>query len=222
MLLAAGAGGHVDRAAQQHAPDTIRRPSNQRLAVASSGGLEHGNMLRFGAASPVPGPSSAGRRPGGGGTPVSQTLYERLGGKTAITAVIDDFVARCAADSRINGKFARTDIPRLKAELVDQVCAATGGPCTYSGRGMHTNHPRMSGTAGEVEARAAGRNTRARPKPGRSRESWRPQEKPLWPCVPAVSATASLPPPKREERLTEPPLSGDVPARARSARWQSR
>jgi hemoglobin len=38
---------------------------------------------------------------------VSPSLYERLGGKDAITAVVDDFVGRCAADARINGKFAR-------------------------------------------------------------------------------------------------------------------
>jgi hemoglobin len=80
------------------------------------------------------------------------SLYERLGGKTAITAVIDDFVARCAGDARINGKFARTDIARLKANLVDQVCEATGGPCTYSGRDMHTTHHDMSVTGGEFDA----------------------------------------------------------------------
>ena len=55
------------------------------------------------------------------------TLYERLGGGTAITAVVDDFAARCASDSRINAKFARTDIARLKAMLVEQISAATGG-----------------------------------------------------------------------------------------------
>ena len=64
------------------------------------------------------------------------TLYERLGGKDAITAVVDEFVARCAADGRINGKFARTDIARLKTMLVDQICQASGGPCTYEGRSM--------------------------------------------------------------------------------------
>ena len=80
------------------------------------------------------------------------SLFERLGGMAAITAVIDDFVGRCAADSRINGKFARTDIPRLKANLVDQVCAATGGPCTYSGRDMRTTHDGMRVTAGEFDA----------------------------------------------------------------------
>lgn len=83
---------------------------------------------------------------------MAESLYERLGGKEAITAVIDDFVARCAADTRINGKFIRSDIPRLKANLVDQVCAATGGPCTYSGRDMHTTHLGMSVTGGEFDA----------------------------------------------------------------------
>jgi hemoglobin len=86
---------------------------------------------------------------------MSRTLYERLGGKQAITAVIDDFVTRCAADPRINGKFARTDVARLKASLVDQVCEATGGPCTYSGRDMHTTHEGMSVTAGEFDALVA-------------------------------------------------------------------
>ena len=80
------------------------------------------------------------------------SLYDRLGGKDAITAVVDDFVARCAADERINGKFARTDVPRLKTHLVDQVCAATGGPCTYGGRDMRTTHSGMGVTAGEFEA----------------------------------------------------------------------
>jgi hemoglobin len=81
-----------------------------------------------------------------------RSLYERLGGSEAITAVVDDFVARCAADARINGKFARTDIPRLKRMLVDQVTAATGGPASYSGRSMEETHHGMGVTAGEFEA----------------------------------------------------------------------
>jgi hemoglobin len=80
------------------------------------------------------------------------SLYERLGEKDAIIAVVDDFVGRCAADDRINAKFARTDVPRLKRMLVDQVCAASGGPCTYSGREMRTTHEGMSVTAGEFDA----------------------------------------------------------------------
>ena len=83
---------------------------------------------------------------------MSPSLYERLGGMDAIRAVVDDFVARCAADSRINGKFARTDIARLKASLVDQVCEASGGPCTYRGRDMKTTHLGMQVTGGEFDA----------------------------------------------------------------------
>jgi len=84
-----------------------------------------------------------------------RTLYERLGGKNAIVAVVDDFVARCAADSRINPKFARTDVPRLKAMLVDQVTAASGGPATYTGRSMRETHDGMGVTAGEFDALVA-------------------------------------------------------------------
>lgn len=72
-----------------------------------------------------------------------KSLYDRLGGKTAISAVVDQFVANVAADSRINGRFATTDIPKLKGHLVDQICMATGGPCTYHGRDMRTTHAGM-------------------------------------------------------------------------------
>jgi hemoglobin len=80
------------------------------------------------------------------------SLYERLGGLDAITAVVDSFVARCAGDGRINAKFARTDVPRLKKMLVDQVCEATGGPCTYTSRNMRETHDGMGVTAGEFDA----------------------------------------------------------------------
>jgi hemoglobin len=80
------------------------------------------------------------------------SLYERLGGLDAITAVVDSFVARCAGDDRINRKFERTDIPRLKEMLLDQVCEAAGGPCTYTGRDMRETHDGMEVTAGEFDA----------------------------------------------------------------------
>ena len=83
---------------------------------------------------------------------MQSSLYDRLGGKDAIAAVIDDFVARCANDSRINAKFAKSDIARLKTMLVDQVCGATAGPCTYTGRGMKETHEGMGVTTGEFGA----------------------------------------------------------------------
>ena len=83
------------------------------------------------------------------------SLYQRLGGLEAITSVVDSFVARCAGDDRINGKFERSDVTRHKKMLVDQVCDATGGPCTYTGRDMQRTHDGMAVTAGEFDALVA-------------------------------------------------------------------
>jgi hemoglobin len=70
----------------------------------------------------------------------TKSLYERLGGHEAIVAVVDDFVARIAADKRINHFFAKSDATRVKAKLVEQICAGAGGPCTYTGRDMKSVH----------------------------------------------------------------------------------
>jgi hemoglobin len=81
-----------------------------------------------------------------------KSLYDRLGGKDAIKAVVDEFVNIVAADSRINKKFARSNIDRLKFELVEQICEGTGGPCKYKGRDMKTAHKNMGVTTGEFNA----------------------------------------------------------------------
>ena len=81
-----------------------------------------------------------------------KSLFERLGGMPAIDAVIEDFVGRVAADSRINQKFARSNIPRVKKMLKDQVCAVAGGPCKYTGLDMKTSHKNMKVTDGEFNA----------------------------------------------------------------------
>ena len=88
----------------------------------------------------------------GGMMAARKTLYDRLGGKPAITAVVDDFVANVAADGRINRRFAGTDIPRLKRMLVDQICEATGGPCKYAGQTMTDAHRGMNISDGEFTA----------------------------------------------------------------------
>jgi hemoglobin len=82
----------------------------------------------------------------GGTTPAAgeqKSLYDRLGGKDAIDAVVEDFVGNVAADARINAFFANADIPHLKQMLKDQICSATGGPCKYTGKDMKTAHAGM-------------------------------------------------------------------------------
>ncbi len=79
-------------------------------------------------------------------------LYDRLGGKDAITAVVADFVGRVAADARINARFANTDIAHLNQMLVEQICQASGGPQKYTGKDMKTAHAGMKITDDEFNA----------------------------------------------------------------------
>ena len=87
-----------------------------------------------------------------GDTTPKTSLYTRLGGKPAITAVVEELVANVAADSRINARFANANVPRLKLLLVEQVCQASGGPCVYSGRDMRSAHAGMNITDAEFSA----------------------------------------------------------------------
>lgn len=72
-----------------------------------------------------------------------KSLYDRLGGKGAITAVVETFVGNVGGDKRINGFFASTDLVKLKMHLVNQICEASGGPCKYTGRTMKQTHAGM-------------------------------------------------------------------------------
>jgi hemoglobin len=81
-----------------------------------------------------------------------KSLYERLGGIEAIKAVVGDFAGRVLADDRVNKKFAKSDAPRLVLHLQEQVCAATGGPCEYTGKDMKSTHENMMVTEGEFTA----------------------------------------------------------------------
>ncbi|OLC14997.1 MAG: hypothetical protein AUH29_08960 [Candidatus Rokubacteria bacterium 13_1_40CM_69_27] len=87
--------------------------------------------------------------------PSEPTLYKRLGGREGIALVVDDFVANVVADDRINARFKSLPPPavfRLKSNLADQICEATGGPCSYVGRDMQTAHRGMNVTETEWNA----------------------------------------------------------------------
>jgi hemoglobin len=72
-----------------------------------------------------------------------KSLFDRLGGEPAITAVVTEFVGRTTTDPRIKERFFNTDADNLKRLLVEFVCQATGGPCKYTGRDMATSHAGM-------------------------------------------------------------------------------
>ena len=78
--------------------------------------------------------------------PQDKTLYERLGGYDALAAVTDDFINRLATDKSLGRFFvglSEDSKKRVRQLVVDQLCAATGGPCLYLGRDMKTAHKGM-------------------------------------------------------------------------------
>ncbi|HZP48137.1 MAG TPA: group 1 truncated hemoglobin [Vicinamibacterales bacterium] len=89
--------------------------------------------------------------------PWEKSLYDRLGGKKAIAAVVDEFVGRVAADTRINAFFAATAadpkrVSAFKGKLVDQICEASGGPCKYTGKDMKSAHMGLGVSGGDFGA----------------------------------------------------------------------
>lgn len=92
--------------------------------------------------------------PGSRRAQLEKTLYHRLGGMIAITAVVDEFIKILAADERLNKKLARSgpNVPRIRLHLIEQVCEATGGPCKYTGDSMKKAHKNMRVTEGEFNA----------------------------------------------------------------------
>ncbi|HKX31622.1 MAG TPA: group 1 truncated hemoglobin [Blastocatellia bacterium] len=86
------------------------------------------------------------------GSAQDKSLYERLGGKDAISAVVDEFAGIVLKDERINKKFAKSDANRLVTNLKAFVCKATGGPCEYKGKSMKDSHKNMGSTEGEFNA----------------------------------------------------------------------
>ena len=75
-----------------------------------------------------------------------KTLYERLGGYDAISAVVNDLLPRLESDSQL-GRFwehrGEDGIKREKQLLIDFLCANAGGPLLYTGRDNKTSHRGM-------------------------------------------------------------------------------
>lgn len=74
------------------------------------------------------------------------SLYQRLGGYDAISAVVNHLLERLMQDEQL-GRFWKnrgTDgIQREKQLLIDFLCANAGGPMLYTGRDNTTSHRGM-------------------------------------------------------------------------------
>ncbi len=85
-----------------------------------------------------------------------KSLFERLGGQPAITAVVDSFVNTTAVNPKVNffrdGKYKGLDVVHLKKQVTSFIVQVTGGPSEYKGRDMKTAHVGMKITADEFTA----------------------------------------------------------------------
>ena len=102
-----------------------------------------------------------GTTPEGGAAGSDKSLYERLGGIDAISAVVDEFIKNVLEDARINARFANAATDPAAAQhfrqmLIDQICEATGGGpivgCKYTGKNMVESHKDMNITEDEFNA----------------------------------------------------------------------
>jgi hemoglobin len=86
------------------------------------------------------------------------SLYKRLGGVYSIAVVVDDFIDRIMVDPRLNANprvdeaHHRVSAEGFKYYVTEQVCSATGGPQTYSGRSMLETHRELFISAEEWDA----------------------------------------------------------------------
>ncbi len=80
------------------------------------------------------------------------SLYERLGGEAVVTRVVDQAIARVAADPRVNQSFDKVNLRRLDASIVVQICALAGGDCRYTGDDMKRAHAGLGITEAEFYA----------------------------------------------------------------------
>lgn len=80
------------------------------------------------------------------------SLYERLGGYDAVSAVVDDFAAKLFDDPVVGKRFfGMGDDTRqaFRQKNKNLVCAATGGPCKVISRTALQTHKGMGITATE-------------------------------------------------------------------------
>jgi len=75
-----------------------------------------------------------------------KTLYERLGGYDAVSAVANNLLPRLQADPQLARYWqhrGEDGVNREKQLLIDFLCSSAGGPLYYMGRDMKTSHKGM-------------------------------------------------------------------------------
>lgn len=84
-----------------------------------------------------------------------KSLFERLGGETALHAIVDTFSANLVSDKRFaksHGKLKGPKLEAYKAALYTQLCEAAGGDCKIEGTPVKDAHKGMKLSDAQWEA----------------------------------------------------------------------
>ncbi|WP_251341342.1 group I truncated hemoglobin [Haloplanus halophilus] len=74
---------------------------------------------------------------------MSQTIYQAIGGRDAVEAVVDDFYERVLDDDQLTPYFEDADMGDLRSHQVQFISAVAGGPVEYSGDDMREAHEHL-------------------------------------------------------------------------------
>ena len=68
------------------------------------------------------------------------SIYEKIGGKAALQAVVEEFYQRVLADDLLKPFFEGTDMKKQRDHQVAFLAFALGGAAEYTGSGMQSAH----------------------------------------------------------------------------------
>ena len=94
------------------------------------------------------------------------TIYDTIGGETAVGAVVDELYRRTLDDLHLKGYFDSTDMDLLHRHQRAFIAAALGKPGTYHGRAMgdgarrDEHHRRRLRQSGDAPGRHTARKRR--------------------------------------------------------------
>jgi len=85
---------------------------------------------------------------------MQKTLFERLGGNSGISMLVDDTVETHMQNPAVNARFLPfinqpERLAQIKKHTVDFFSAGSGGPSIYTGKDMVTTHTGMNISPGE-------------------------------------------------------------------------
>src|SRR5690242_5260142 len=130
-----------------HAPPLAVPGENQSMKRLS---LLAAVLLLAACASNAPHHAASAPAPAAAAAP--DAMYRALGGGDGVAKLVDAALKHIHGDLRINIFFEKTDLADLRRLLIEQICAATGGPCTYTGRSMEEAHSGLNLTNADFDA----------------------------------------------------------------------